>query len=625
MLVAPSALSGTRPHRPARAGMIALLAGLLLLLWAPVSLMAQDPPSLDELPADSADMVEEVRELQRAFEAYREGRLPPRTRVMTGFRCDVRIGRICHWFGGADELDFPSEPVETGLARNELLNALSRVWDEARDPWVLGQLVQYLVESGRSGQALQLAQQCGLVDPWWCDALRGYVLHRDGRVPEAEEAFREAIAQLPENERARWLEPRFILSPTERDRWSQASPNEQMQTWDRLWRFSNPLFLVEGNDRFTEHLSRIVLVTMREQSGHPFQIEWEEDMEEAVVRYGWEIGWSRVRSPGGAMLQDTRSVVGHHDPASRGYLFPEEFLTAPAEVPPESWITGPREARTWYAAPYAPDFRGLETQVARFRRGDSLLVVGAYRPDPASAVAELPSEPADRGDPFGAVDPFGSRTVDEPTEVSGPYRAGLFLVPEDGGQIVSVEGDQDDAVFTLRAPAGRWVSSLEVFDEAGGAAWRARQGVVQRPLLRGQAGLSDLVLLREGATIPDTFEEAVPQVRPGIRVARDERFIIVWEVYGLNVQDDAQVTVGFTRGQPGFLERVGAFLGLVDTDDPLSITFREVGPDEVDTVFRALEISLPELEPDEYTLHVELDLPGREPVISSRPIVVEPR
>ena len=76
---------------------------------------------------------------------------------------------------------------------------------------------------------------------------------------------------------------------------------------------------------------------------------------------------------GGFGLRDTRQVVGHHQPRSRGYLFPEEYLESPADIPPESWITAPREARTWYAPPYAPDFRGLETfrEVAgdRFHRG----------------------------------------------------------------------------------------------------------------------------------------------------------------------------------------------------------------------------------------------------------------
>ncbi len=61
------------------------------------------------------------------------------------------------------------------------------------------------------------------------------------------------------------------------------------------------------------------------------------------------------------------------------------FLESPSDVPPESWITAPREARTWFAPRYSPDMRPLETQVGRFRRGEMMLVVGAYRPVPPEA------------------------------------------------------------------------------------------------------------------------------------------------------------------------------------------------------------------------------------------------
>ncbi|GEM_PF-175412 len=616
---------------------------------------------------DSAAILERLRERQAGFESFRESRIPPRTRT-GAFRCDVRIGRICHWFGGADETDFPPEPVETGMARRELLGELSAGFSQLRHPWILGQLVQYLMEDGRPAAAVQVAEACGLEDPWWCHALRGYALHIQWDFSEAEAAFAQAMEGLPATEEDRWLTPRFILSPEARSTFQAASPQERRRLWDRLWRFSNPLFLVDGNDRLTEHYARLVLAMIREEAGHPFQLTWEEDLEESLIRYGREIGWSRTQRPTlSSGLGDPRTMVGHHHPGSRGYLFPEEFLVSPADVPPEAWITAPREARTWYAAPYAPDFRGLETQVARFRRGDSLLVVGAYRPDPSSAVvdvelvAEGSSDPFLRDDPFrrgGGDDPFRSGTTtggtwdDEDLEEArwgddAPVRAALFLIPEDGGDplgrddlhdraypesrgvpvdgrgILKVEGEGREGVFTLLAPAGRYVSSLELLDEGAAAAWRARQGVVQVELEPGEVAVSDVILLGRAAPFPDALEDAIPHLRPGIRVGRDERFLVAWEVYGMGVADEARVTLGFTRGRPGFLRRVGEFLGVVESDAPLEITFRDVAPDEVDTVFRALEISLPQLEPGAYTLHVEVSVPGREPALSSRPILVE--
>ena len=633
----------SRPHRlriPATAASFALLT--LLLLMAPTSEAQgqtwQEAPSGASAPADSAETLDRLREMQAGFESFRESRIPPRTRT-GAFRCDVRIGRICHWFGGADETDFPPEPVETGMARRELLGALSGGFAGVRHPWILGQTVQYLIEDGRPSAAAQTAEACGLAEPWWCHALQGYALHVQGEVPAAERAFARALDDLPAQEEARWRTPRFILSPEMRRTFEAADPQERDRLWSRLWRFSDPLFLVEGNDRLTEHYARIVLAIIREDAGHPFQLAWEEDLEESLIRYGREIGWSRTQRPSmGTGLQDPRTIVGHHHPGSRGYLFPEEFLVSPADVPPEAWITAPREARTWYAAPYAPDFRGLETQVARFRRGDSLLVVGAYRPDPASAVVDVDLVSDRQGDPFAGRDPFDRGSGGDPFRRGNPETspaeddhgsgedtvalAGLFLVPEDGGEVRRIEGVDREGVLTLRAPAGRYVSSLELLDEGLGAAWRARQGVVQVELEPGQVGVSDVIVLGSGAPFPDTLDDALPHLRPGIRVDRDERFVVAWEVYGMGVADEARVTLGFTQGRPGFLRRVGEFLGVVDPDAPLEISFRDVAPDEVDTVFRALEVSLPQLDPGEYTLHVEVAVPGREPALSSRPIVV---
>ncbi len=610
-----------------------LLLGIAATVWAlflPPALFGQAPPSAP----DSSDLVDEARERQEDFERFRESRIPVAANTRRG-GCDERIGRICIWFGGEGETDFPGEPPETALARTDLIRELAATNRIIRDPWVVGQLVHYLSESGSLGQAERVSRECDLVEPWWCSALLGYVLHLDRRYVEAEAAFRTAAAGVPYEEEERWLTPRFIFTNDGMDDFEGADLENQAQLWELFWRFSDPLFMREGNDRLTEHYARLVVALNREEAGNPYTMSWGEDLEESLIRYGRQIGWSRViRAPVGLVgaAGDPRSTVGHHHPNSRGYLFPEEFLEAPAEIGPESWITTPREARSWYAAPYAPDFRGLETQVARFRRGDEMLVVGAYRPspperDPFANVVSRPEE--QRRNPFASRSGFGQpgpplAAVTPPTGVEGPVKAGFFLAPESGGDVVSTEGTEQEGVFTLRAPTGRYVSSLEVFEPEAQRAWRARQGVSQEPMIRGLVALSDLMVLREGAPLPADLEEAVPLARPNVRIGADERFTVAWEVYGLGVDQAVQVTLGFTQGRPGFLARVGDFLGIVEPEQPVEISFSDAGSGEVETLFRAVALQLPDLEPGDYTLHLRLDLPGREPSINSRPIIVTP-
>jgi hypothetical protein len=579
------------------------LAGRAGVLW-----LAAAPAAHAQTVPDTAQVLEELRELQRDFESFRGSRIPVEEQRVDGI-CDVSIGRMCIWFGGAEEENIPAEFREVGQARDELIRSLTDAHQAVPHRWILGQLVHYLTERREVDEAERFASACGIAEEWWCAALRGYALHVRTEYVVAEAAFREALALMPEEVRHEWTTPRYVFSPDAVDEFNRAPPAERQRSFELLWRLSDPLFLFDGNDRLTDHFARLVEAENRSDAGHPLGIEWDVDLAETLIRYGRSTGYSRTFNPRGVRfgISDTRRVQSHHHPKSRGYLFPEDFLESPSEIPPESWITAPREARTWYAPPYAPDIRGLETQVGRFRRDDEMLVVGAYRPTFADERFD--------GRVVSAFGPGG--------RIEGTPYAALFLVPEDGSEPLLVQGRESEGVLSIRAEPGRYVSGLEVVDLDGRQAWRARQGVVQLPLVPGLVDVSDLMLLEADAPLPETLDDALPHLRPGVRVSPGERFPVVWEVYGLRIQEPVTVTIGFSRGRPGFLSRVGEFLGVIEPEVDVDITFEETGPDSVQAVFRAVELVLPDLDPGEYTLHLRLDLEGRTPVVKSRPIIVE--
>lgn len=569
-----------------------LLAPMLGLLSLPLAGSAQ------AFSPDSAEVLGEARALQSDFEAFRQSRTPIQRGSRPEGSCDERIGRICIWFGGEDEEEFPAELREVRQARMDLIRDLRDAFEVVPHRWILGQRVHYLVESENMDEAERVASACGIPETWWCSALRGYVYHMRTQYVEAEGAFRDALAAMPPEEWDEWTSMRYVVTGDAREHFENVPPAERERRWELFWRLSDPLVLFEGNDRLTDHLARWVVARNRRDAADPLGLEWDQDLEETLVRYGRNIGYSRVHDPSQLMrggLQDTRRMVGHHHPKSRGYLFPEAFLESPSDIPPESWITAPREARTWHAPLYAPEVRGLETQVARFRRDDRMLVVGAYRPTVAASDGD--EEPVSAWGPEG---PEGE-----------PPHASLFLIPVDGGPFTNVLSREPEGVMTIEARPGRYVSSLEVVDLAERRAWRARQGVIQEPLEPGLVSVSDLMILREGAPVPESLDEAVPHVRPGVRVRAGERFPLVWEVYGLRIEEPVRVTIGFSKGRPGFLERVGDFLGIIEPDQAVDITFEDTGPDRVQAVFRSLELTLPYLEPGEYTLHLRLELPGR--------------
>lgn len=582
--------------------------------WAFALALAASLPTADRAAAQQLDatdregIVEELRELQEEFEFFRQRRTPVEPE-REGGGCDERIGRICIWFGGEDgEID-PVELREVGQARVQLIRALAEGFEKAPDRWILGQWVHYLAENDDVREAERVAKACGIEEEWWCAALEGFVLHIRTEYVESEAAFRRALAEMPGEERRYWMTPRYILTGDGVDDFMEGTPEEQTARFDLFWLLSDPLFLFEGNDRFTDHFARWVVAMNRREAVDPLGIQWGEDLEETLVRYGRNTGYGRVHNPRRMMtngFSDTRRMVGYHHPKSRGYLFPEAFLESPSDIHPETWITAPREARTWYAPPYAPEVRGLDTQMGRFRRDGQMMVVAAYRPTLVTGrdATRVPAWSREGG-------------------VEGPPAAGLFLVPMDGRAPLRVQSREEDGVLSMRVRPGPYVAGLEVVDLAGRQAWRARQGVVQRTLEPGMVDVSDLMILESGAPLPESLDEALPHIRRGVRMKPGERFPVVWEVYGLRLQEPIRVTIGFSRGRPGFLERVGDFLGLLEPESNIDITFDDTGPDVVQEVFRSIELELPDLEPGEYTIHLRLELSGRTPVVTSRPITVE--
>ena len=62
----------------------------------------------------------------------------------------------------------------------------------------------------------------------------------------------------------------------------------------------------------------------------------------------------------------------------------------------------------------------------------------------------------------------------------------------------------------------------------------------------------------------------------------------------------------------------------MESNELAFITYEDAGPDVLGTVFRAVELGLSNLEPGDYTLTVEIELAGREPMTVDRPISIVP-
>ncbi|MEE8147220.1 MAG: hypothetical protein V3T24_06425, partial [Longimicrobiales bacterium] len=249
------------------------LASSLLLIGALIGAGALPAPGMagQHAPtsaADSLDLLEQAKDVQARYERYREQRMPPDLASLTK-RCDEMVGRYCFRFPDHIDVDdwrAAEQPLELELARTRLLRDLAAIGGRIPgDLWILGQRVYYLTGMGAWSSAANLARRCGgRSDWWWCTALAAYVQHERGLWTVADETFAQALEQMPPDTAARWTAPEYILENSAWESYEKAADKEAFEK--RLWTLSDPLYLVEGNDRKTEHYARQVLIRIRAEA-----------------------------------------------------------------------------------------------------------------------------------------------------------------------------------------------------------------------------------------------------------------------------------------------------------------------------------------------------------------------
>ncbi len=247
--------------------------------------------------SDSAALLRHARRAQAEFERIRVLQLPFASAPPVA-ECDERIGRFCYWHDASPD-SLPAEPAAVGRGRERLL----RVLDSAArampgDDWLAGQRVRYLVDAGRTGEALAAARDCRAVR-WWCEALEGFARHAAGDFPGADSAYRSALLDMPADERCRWTDLSAVLAEPLRRRYRRLACEERAAFEARLWWLAQPLLARSGNDRRTEHFARRTMAHLLRHAASPYGTLGGEDLTELIVRYGWPERWA----PGCAGLE----------------------------------------------------------------------------------------------------------------------------------------------------------------------------------------------------------------------------------------------------------------------------------------------------------------------------------
>jgi hypothetical protein len=560
--------------------------------------------------SDTRDFLGAARAAQVRFERRRIRYLP--ITIGVSGSCDEHVGRFCSWYDEGDWYPLPEAPQISTL-RTELLVALDSAQEGLPgDDWVLGQRVWYRADAGRWEDALTAARRCGSVERWWCAALEGFALHGLERYAESRAAFSVALAGMPDAEALEWRLPRRAMDGEGRDLLNdlRGVPGDSVSTvLRRLWALADPLYLVDGNDRETAHYARWTVSSMRERARNAYSLPWGDDLEELMVRHGWEVGWERSPCPYSNSLDD---VIGHKHPEGRDYMPAGRALKAPSLATPEDLRADVRGPRSLYAPAYAPLMLPMEGQVAVFPRGAHMVIVASH------FLPEDTTRHAKHRHPLPWLEPGDQRGM--------PNEAGLFLVQADASVVSARSRGATEGVLSIEAPVGSYVLSAEVWSPELRRAGRFRVGLERSEVPADVAALSDLLMLAPPEVWPEKLDEAVEHALPRAEILPGQTFAIGWEVTGLGFRTETLFfELSVTRTDRSVLSRIGGFLGISRPTQRLRLEWEEPGPEAPSPLFRYLDLDLPALDVGAYEVRLVLRTAGRSDVVAVRPFSVRER
>lgn len=529
--------------------------------------------------SDSQQILRFARDAQADFEWIRRRHLPTRLGY-GGTPCDERIGRFCFWHPSdrTDPPPPPEEPRRIRGARDRLVQQLDSVAALLRgDEWIAGQLVRYLVESGRSTEAVAAARECRAA-AWWCQALAGFALHTAGDFAGADSVYGAALGDMPREERCRWTDLTLLLEGELSRRYRRLGCEERRALEGRLWWLAQPLYSLPGNDRRTEHLARATLARIAEHARTPYAVSWGDDLREITLRYGWPTNWTQ--GPDGGSAAPDVVVSGHEPSPSFHFLADARAFDDPAGAASTAWTLDARRPRERYGPAYVRSVAPLEHQVALFRRGDSCLAVAAYDVSRDTL--------------------FGRGSPDATLLLARDDRAAPVIERRPGA------GSSD--VILAQSECEPQLLSLEVVALDRRHAARARHGVQPPPappVTADGVTISDILLFDPPDSLPTELAAVLAHVRGSVTARPDARLGLFWEVYGLNPAGETVITaVDVVPVRAGWLRRATQSLGLAKRPAAVRLEWSEVPRPRGLVAGRALALELSGLSPGQYRVAV---------------------
>jgi hypothetical protein len=540
--------------------------------------------------SDSARILRGAKSAQIRFESQRRF-LAPRISIANRGSCQM-IGRFCRHASGLPFPEIPEEPDGTTRARLELLRSLGDAAAKLPgDNWITGQRIRYFIEAGDDSAAAEAARSCR-AEQWWCDALTGLAAHASNHFVAAERAYTRALAEMPWAMRCQWNDLTPLLDGDALNNYTKLDCDARENANRRIWWLSDPLFSTPGNERRTEHFARLTWGEIDRGGANGFGMSWAADMMEMIVRFGWAEKWTQEIPSG---ITDGSPLYVAHEREPVFHFLPSASFAAPVTaLGDSSWDLSEESPPEGYSPRYARTFLSLHPQLARFRRGDSTLLVAAFDARGDTAWRDIAVHPA------------------------------LVIAPSDTTRFILAVFDSTpkNSALWVTFPSRASLASLELLSFDGKVAGRWRGAI---PPLAGDTtrrAISDLLLFNATDSLASDVDGAIASAFGGEFISQRKKVGVYWETYGGAVRDTSgSLSLTLTPLAPGMLTRVLRSIGVGKKLAPVDVRWREAGPGATIQP-RSVLLDLSQVAPGRYELRVTVGS-GIGSASAARTVIIE--
>jgi hypothetical protein len=292
------------------------------------------------------------------------------------------------------------------------------------------------------------------------------------------------------------------------------------------------------------------------------------------------VAWSKVETS--STGQTEPSIIGHDPSPSFPFAAKVAFADSLEPVDSKAWNLDEIRAEARYAPKSVRRVGSIGAQFARFRRGDSVLVVAAYAAHDDSV--RVPSIT------LGAATYFDTVAVSPADTVMR-------------GHI---------KVMMARQPV---LVGVDVSDTASGTLLRTRYSYA--PVIDSAAfSVSDMLIFRGSAEQVFSLDSALARAIPGDTATRNHPVGLFWETYGIADGASLDITVSVERLDHSWIRSARQKLRLTPVDTPIRMKWNEARP----STGRAVSLDLANLDGGRYRVTLTVTQPDGKSTSSTREV-----